>query len=51
MYQVQDSLHHRKCILYFHGKYIKNLAADRHSDDISFPGDTAECSSVCDISI
>jgi len=24
MYQVQDSLHHRKYILYFHGKYIKS---------------------------
>ena len=23
MYQVQDSLHYRKYILYFHGKYIK----------------------------
>jgi hypothetical protein len=23
MYQVQDNLHHRKYILYFHGKYIK----------------------------
>jgi hypothetical protein len=23
MYQVQDSLHHRECILYFHGKYKK----------------------------
>ena len=23
MCQVQDSLHHRKYILYFHGKYIK----------------------------
>ena len=23
MYQVEDSLHHRKCILYFRGKYIK----------------------------
>ena len=23
MYQVQDSLHHRKYILHFHGKYIK----------------------------
>jgi len=24
MYQVQDSLHHRKYILYLHGKYKKN---------------------------
>ena len=23
MYQVEDSLHHRKYILYFRGKYIK----------------------------
>ena len=23
LYQVQDSLHHRKYIFYFHGKYIK----------------------------
>ena len=23
MYKVQDSLHYRKYILYFHGKYIK----------------------------
>jgi len=23
MYQVQDSLHHRKYFLHFHGKYIK----------------------------
>ena len=23
MYQVQDILHHRKSILYFHGKYFK----------------------------
>jgi len=23
MYQVQDNLHHRKYILYFHGKYIE----------------------------
>jgi hypothetical protein len=23
MYQVQKSLHHRKYIFYFHGKYIK----------------------------
>ena len=23
MYQVHDSLHHRKYILHFHGKYIK----------------------------
>jgi len=23
MYQVQDSLHHRKYTLHFHGKYIK----------------------------
>jgi len=23
MYQMQDCLHHRKYILYFHGKYIK----------------------------
>ena len=24
MYRVQDSLHHRKYILYFHGMYIKS---------------------------
>jgi len=26
MYRVQDSLHHRKYILYFHGKYIKSVS-------------------------
>jgi len=26
MYQVQDSLHHRKYILHFHGKYIKRVS-------------------------
>ena len=31
MYQVQDSRHHRKYILYFHGKYIKKSAADRQT--------------------
>ena len=41
LYQVQDSLHHRKYILYFHGKYIKKSAADRRSDDRSVRGDTA----------
>ena len=51
MYQVQDSLHHGKCILYFHGKYIKKSAADRRSDDRSVPGDTAECCSISEISI
>ena len=51
MYQVQDTLHHRKHILYFHDKYIKKSAADRQSDDISVPGDTAECCSVCKVSI
>ena len=51
MYQVQGNLHHRKYILYFHGKYIKKSAADRQGDDGSVPGDTAECSSVSEISI
>jgi len=51
MYRVQDSLHHRKYILYFHGKYIKKAAADRQSDDRSLPGDTAECCSVSNIGI
>jgi len=51
MYQVQDNLHYRKYILYFHGKYIKKSAADRQSDDGPVPGDTAECSSVSKISI
>jgi hypothetical protein len=46
-----DSLHHRKFIFYFHGKYFKKSAADRQSDDRSVPGDTAECRSVSDISI
>ena len=50
MYQV-DSLHHRKHILYFHGKYIKKSAADRQSDDRSVRGDTAECCSVSKMSI
>ena len=43
MYQVQDSLQHRK--------YIKKSTADRQSDDRSVPGDTAECCSVSDIGI
>ena len=51
MYQVQDSLHHRKYILYFQSTYIKKSAADRQSDDRSVPGDAAECCSVSDISI
>jgi hypothetical protein len=42
MYLVQDCVHHRKYILYFHGKYIKKSAARRHSVEISAPGDTAE---------
>ena len=50
MYQV-DSLHYRKYILYFHGKYIKKSAAHRRSDDRSVPGDTAACCSVSNISI
>jgi len=33
MYQVRDSLHNLKYILYFHGKYIKKSAADRQSDE------------------
>jgi len=49
MYQVQDSLHHRKS--YYHGKYIKKSAADHHSNDRSVRGDTTECSSVSEISI
>jgi len=34
MYQVQDSLLHRKYILYFHGKYIKKSQrlTDRATD-------------------
>ena len=53
LYQAQDSLHHRKYISYFHGKYthIKKSAAERHSDDRSVPDDTAECCSVSEISI
>ena len=51
MCQVQDSLHHRKYILYFHGKYLKKSAADRQSDDRSVPGDTAKCCSVSEISV
>ena len=50
MYQV-DSLHRQKCILYFHGKYIKKSADDRQSDDRSVPVDIAECCSVSEISI
>jgi len=50
MYQVQDSLHHRKYILYFQSTYIKKSAADRQSDR-SVSGDTAECCSVSDVSI
>jgi len=44
MYQA-DSLHRQKCILYFHGKYIKKSADGRQSDD------TAEYCSVSEISI
>jgi hypothetical protein len=49
MYQV-DSLHHRKYISYFHGKYIKKSAGDRHSNDRSVPSDIAECCSISKIS-
>jgi hypothetical protein len=51
LYQVQDSVHHRKYILYFHGKYIKKSATGRQSVDRSAAGDTAECCSVSEISI
>ena len=51
MYQVQDSLHHRKYILYFHGKYIKKSADDRQRNDRSVRGDTAQCCSVGKISV
>jgi len=51
MYQVRDSLHRRKSILYFHGKYIKKSGADCRRDDRSVRGDTAECCSVSEISI
>jgi len=51
MYQVQDSLHHQKYILYLHGKYIKKSAAELQSDDRSVRGDTSECCSVSEISI
>jgi len=50
MYQVQDSLHHQKYILYFQSKYIKKSAAERQNDG-SVPSDTARCCSVSDISI
>jgi len=40
IYKAQNNLHHRKYILYFHGKYIKKSAADRQSDEISVPGDS-----------
>ena len=46
IYQMQDSMHHRKYILYFHGKYIRKSAADRQGNDRSVRGDTAECCSV-----
>jgi hypothetical protein len=46
-----DSLHHRKHLSYFDGKYINKSAADRQSDDRSVPGDTAECCSVSEVSI
>jgi len=49
-YQM-DSLHHQKYSLYFQSKYIKKSPADRHSDDRSVPGDTAQCCSVSNISI
>ena len=41
VYQMPDSLHHRKYILYFHGMYIKK--SQRLTADRSLPGDTAEC--------
>jgi len=51
MYQVQDSLHHRKYILYFHGKYMKKSQRLTVRATTDVPGDTAECCFVSEISI
>ena len=51
MYQVQDSLHHRKYILCFHDKYIKKSQRLTVRVTTDVPGDTAECCSVSEISI
>jgi len=50
LYQVQDSLHHRKYIFYFHGKYIKSqrLTVTATTDLFLV---TAECYYVSEISI
>jgi hypothetical protein len=45
-----DSLHHRKDILYFHGKYIKKSQRLTVRATTDVPGDTAECCSVSEIS-
>jgi hypothetical protein len=39
MYQVQESLHHRKCIFYFFGKYIKKSLRLTVRATTSVPGD------------
>ena len=46
MYQVQDSLHHRKYILYLHVKYIKNSQRLTVRQTTDVPGDTADCWAV-----
>ena len=51
LHQVQDSLHHRKHILYFHGKYIKKSQRLTVRATIDVPGDTKECCSVSENSI
>ena len=51
MYQVHDSLQHRKYTLHFHGKYIKKSLRLTVRATTSVPGDTAECCSVSEISI
>ena len=51
MYQVQDSLHHRKYIIFPRQVHQEESAANRQSDDKSVPDDTAECCSVSEISI
>jgi hypothetical protein len=51
MYQVQDSLHHRKYILYFHVKYTKKRQrmTVRATTDLFLV--TVQCCSVSEISI
>jgi len=51
MYEAQDSLHHRKYILYVNGKYTKKSQRLTVRATTDVPGDPAECCSVSEISI